>query len=179
MKTSTRENLELASLAAFEQVVVELQIAESHRGYAGTNRFDAGLDIVGQQRFQYGDLRVPLPDRIVVVEVESGGGLTNLVKYWPLANAATVPILLLHAFGQSSVNDYLSHLLLWDFVYGKMRADLERDKPPVFFARAFRFTAADHGGLADAVNAFRACLTLPLAEGLTTVFSRTQDISKL
>ena len=86
--------------------------------YGSGNRFDPGFCLIGSQRFQFGDLRVELADRLVVVEVESGGGLTNLVKYWPPTPTGDRPILLIHAFGQVSANDYLSHLRLWDFVWG-------------------------------------------------------------
>ena len=170
LERTKRRDLEAECLEAFRHVLGELGLRPDGHGYGSANRFDAGFAIVGQQRFQFGDLRVVKPDRIIVVEVESAGGMTNLVKYWPLAVSTDVPILLLHAFGQSSANDYLSHLCLWDFVWEKMRAELWSRPAPMLFATPFRFTKADPAGLAAAADAFRTCLSQPLADVLREVF---------
>lgn len=42
-----------------------------------------GWDLVGNQRFQFGDLRIETPTTTILIEAESAGGVTNLVKYWP------------------------------------------------------------------------------------------------
>ena len=168
---TNRRDLEAEALNAFMRVLIDLGLPAGEGGYGASNRFDAGFKLVGQQRFQFGDLRVTLPDRIVIVEVESGGGLTNLVKYWPHAAATDRPILLLHAFAQNSANDYLSHLLLWDFVWGKMRAELWQQPAPGLFASQFRFTPTDESALATAAKAFNECLSQPLGCVLKEVFS--------
>lgn len=175
MEPVRRRDLEAECLRTFEQVLDELGLCTTARGYGSNNRFDAGFTLVGQQRFQFGDMRVEMPDRIVIVEVESGGGLTNLVKYWPLAASLKVPVLLLHAFGQGSANDYLSHLCLWDFVWQKMRAELWNRPGPKLFATQFRFTRTDPSGLGAAANCFRACLTQPLADVLRDLFNYAGD----
>jgi hypothetical protein len=64
----------------------------------------------------------------VVVEVESAGGLTNLVKYWPLMPAllAKKRFFLVHLFHLNSEADYIAHRKLWDFVVKVMQADLDK-----------------------------------------------------
>lgn len=166
-----RRNIEAECLLAFENVLAELGCGVSCRGYGSSNRFDPGFGLVGQQRFQFGDLRVDLPDRIVVVEVESGGGTTNLVKYWPLANTLERPLLLLHGFGQGSANDYLSHLNLWDFLWSRMRQDLWSLPTPRLFARRFQYAHGNVEQLTIAAEIFRECLTLPLDRVLPSIFN--------
>ena len=169
-----RRNIEAECLQAFEAVVSEIGLTVTGRGYGAANRFDPGFDLIGQQRFQFGDLRMTLEDRIVVVEVESGGGLTNLVKYWPLAETKSPPVLLIHAFGQGSANDYLSHLRLWDFTWAKMREQLWSDKTPRLFACRYAFPHNDTNGLVEAATAFRRCLTEPIDTILTDIFGFKQ-----
>lgn len=166
-----RRNIEAECLLAFEAVLAELGVSVAGRGYGANNRFDPGFGLVGQQRFQFGDLRADLPDRTIVVEVESGGGLTNLVKYWPLAAAVEKPILLLHAFGQGSLNDYVSHLRLWDHTWNKMKAELWVIDNTRLFACRFQYTHAADDRLRTAATALRNCLTLPLDDALRKVFA--------
>jgi hypothetical protein len=170
MPDEPRRNLEKEALATFVHVVEGLSLAVCGRGNALTNRFDPGFGLQGTQGFQYGDLRVETHDRLVVVEVESGGGLTNLVKYWPLSERTAKPILLLHAFGQGSLNDYISHLRLWDFTWDRMRTDIWRRPSPGLFARRFQYSKTDYRGLTQASDELQRCLTLPLADALETVF---------
>ena len=160
MATGTRRNIEAECLVLFDQVLTALAIRDAVRGYGASNRFDPSFELVGQQRFQFGDLRVELPDRTVVVEVESGGGLTNLVKYWPFASLTPKPILLLHAFGQGSLNDYISHLRLWDFTWAKMREEIWSRPNPRLFAKRFQYT---HGADAAAGCCRRIVSQVPLA----------------
>lgn len=86
--------------------------------------------IEGKLNFQFGDLRVDTPSKHVVVEVETAGGVTNLVKYWyylkihPKGRLSN-PIMLLHLFNTNSGNDYGSHLLVWSFLYEHMQEDLK------------------------------------------------------
>lgn len=172
---SLRKNIEAESLRAFEAILADLKLPVDGRGYGAANRFDAGFNLVGQQRYQFGDLRVMQEDRIVVVEVESAGGLTNLVKYWPLAESTTLPIFLIHAFGQSSINDYLSHLLLWDFAWEKMRSEIWADAKPSLFARRYNYSHTDPEGLVEAACDFRRCLTEPLSAIQSDIFNYIQD----
>lgn len=172
-----RRDIEAECLATFDHVLAELGLQAGGRGYGAGNRFDPGFELMGQQRFQFGDLRVVMQDRLVVVEVESAGGLTNLVKYWPLAQSLTPPILLLHAFGQCSANDYLSHLRLWDFVWGKMRAELWRHPEPRLYARRFQYVHDQPAGLRIVAEAFRRCLTEPLPTICREIFEYTENCS--
>ena len=49
------------------------------------NRFEIrGWELPVLQHFQFGDLRIGGEHTTVVIELKSAGGLTNLVKYWPL-----------------------------------------------------------------------------------------------
>lgn len=78
------------------------------------------------RRFQFGDLRVELPQTTVVVEVESGRGIGNLVKYWPLLKSGVLEkkFLLIHVYQIASADDYITHRRLWEFVVERMRTDL-------------------------------------------------------
>lgn len=143
--TNRRKNLEDACLTEFEAVLRDLGLPFSGRGYGADNRFDPGFGLVGQQRFQFGDLQTELPDRIVVDEVESGGGTTNLVKYWPLVERLDRPLLLLHGFGQGSANDYVSHQSLWDCLWQRMRADFSAAGNPWLHACRFLYKPEDGG----------------------------------
>ncbi len=130
----------------------------------GARWFDPGLGLPGKlQWFEFGDLQVRLEDRIVIVEVETGGGLTNLVKYWPLSERPeTPPMLLLHVFATGTRNNYVSHLRLWEFTWEKMKQDIWRCAEPRLFAQEFQFTEDDQSGLEQALDMFRDCLTKPL-----------------
>lgn len=61
----------------------------------------------------------------MVVEVESGGGVTNLAKYWPHLAAGRPPkrFVLAHLFLVSSTGGYISHRRLWEFLVARMRED--------------------------------------------------------
>ncbi|MCL4426649.1 MAG: hypothetical protein M1553_14695 [Firmicutes bacterium] len=100
-----------------------------HTGQSLENRFDVqGWNLSPHQRFQYGDLRVEHPAVRVVVEIESGGGVTNLVKYWPLLTEKRDPkhLLIVHVYRLSSKSDYIAHRRLWDYLIDRMREDLIR-----------------------------------------------------
>lgn len=78
------------------------------------------------QGFQFGDLRYELPDKTIVIETESAGGLTNLVKYWPyLRRKPDKFFALVHLFEIHSPNDYIAHQRLWAFIVDRMREDLD------------------------------------------------------
>ncbi len=116
-----RTNFESPVIALFDAVALRLGL-RSFSGQGGTNR----LPIAGNVYFQFGDLRVDVPSGHVVVEVESGGGLTNLVKYWQCLDSGLIkrPVRLIHLFRQVSANDYLAHIKLWHFLENLMRQEL-------------------------------------------------------
>ena len=97
-----------------------------------------GLDnrifLEGKSNFQFGDLRVNTPTHHVVIEAESAGGVTNLVKYWYCLSEnappthISLPIILIHVFQQTSKNDYDSHLKLWDFLWEKMQKEIDSNR---------------------------------------------------
>ncbi len=96
----------------------------------------------------------------MAVEFESAGGLTNLVKYWPLLARSPQPkqFVLAHVFRIASANDYIAHRRLWDFLVERMRDDLEEHGVPWgvgWEARAFTYPAdaIDVTELADFVRA--------------------------
>ena len=96
-------------------------------GQAASNRFAIpGWPLSVRQQFQFGDLRVEGPRSTVVIEIESAGGVTNLVKYWPFLAARTFekPLTLAHLFLIHSDGDYVAHRLLWAFVVNRMADDL-------------------------------------------------------
>ena len=103
------------------------EIAESHGVSVSSGQNSANrIAINGGVYFQFGDLRVELPDRTLIIEVESSGGTTNLAKYWECFESGRLkkPMKLLHIFRQKSVNDYESHMVVWRFLCNKMHAEL-------------------------------------------------------
>ena len=105
---------------------------EMMSGQGGANAFGpADWGLVGRQRFQYGDFRFETERLVAVVEIDTAGGVTNLVKYWPYLAARPDAVagrrfLIAHVFASASANDYISHLRLWDFVAERMRDDLAK-----------------------------------------------------
>ncbi len=146
-----RQNLERQALARFEQVASEHGCCVS-KGQGLSNR------ILGDEGtyFQFGDLRVETDSRHIVVEVESAGGVTNLVKYWYCLqhrpDMISKPVVLLHVFRQTSQADYRSHLLLRDFLYAHMLKTVG-DK---FTAKRFTYRTLEE--LGPAVEDFRRLL---------------------
>jgi len=97
------------------ELITELQrsIADLHvpvfSGQGAKNKFDVlGWELPLSRQFQNGDLRIEAPTTTVIVEAESGGGVTNLVKYWPLLRSG----------------DYIAHRKLWSFLVDRMAEDL-------------------------------------------------------
>ena len=106
---------------------------EVHHGTKPANRLAVdGWDLVPRQYIQFGDLRFQGKDLTVVVEVESGGGVGNLVKYWPLLRGSLgeTPFYLMHLFQVASENDYIAHRKLWEFLRERMQADLDAHHRP-------------------------------------------------
>lgn len=133
-----RANLEQEILSKF------IKVAKKHRyvpisGQGNSNR----IRLAGNIYFQFGDLRVETESRQVAIEVETAGGVTNLVKYWYCLSEAQEqirkPIVLLHIFRTHSENDYGSHLLLWDYLYDRMTRHLRN----CIQARRFKFDDVD------------------------------------
>jgi hypothetical protein len=104
-----------------------------------------GWELAPTQLFQYGDLRLEGPDSTVVIEVESAGGVTNLVKYWPLL--ASKPLekrfVLAHVFRLQSAGDYIAHRQLWSYLVEQMRSGLATERglryPDDWQAEAFTY----------------------------------------
>lgn len=72
--------------------------------------------------FQFGDLRVMTNKAIIVVEVESAGGVTNFIKYCYLIEKKAIAdkLILLHVYYRDGKTGYASHLELWDYVNSKI-----------------------------------------------------------
>jgi len=116
-----RANIEQEMLREF------IKIAEKHRYKPVSGQgIDNRIMLEGNLYFQFGDLRVDTSSSHVVIEVETAGGVTNLVKYWYCFKRGIIskPIVLLHIFNTSSESDYGSHLLLWDYLWSRMNNDL-------------------------------------------------------
>ena len=97
------------------------------RGQGAANKFAVnGWELLPLQQFQYGDLRIELADTTLIVETESAGGITNLVKYWPLLRSGTLAkrLVILHVYMLSSNADYIAHRKLWSFLVDRMTEDL-------------------------------------------------------
>lgn len=125
----------------------------------GDNRIELG----GNLYFQFGDLLVNTSSQHVVVEAETAGGVTNLVKYWyciqkgSTNHAITKPVKLLHVFKTNSKNDYGSHLLLWKELWSKMKGELNGQLDATVF-RVTRKNGKWEGEFADALGYFEQLL---------------------
>jgi hypothetical protein len=106
--------------------------------------------------FEFGDLRVDTPKRHIVIEVESAGGITNLLKYWFCLEKKKItrPLVLLHLFGMSSANDYASHLILWRH-FARVMTTRFRGR---FSARLFRYPWDEPRQVTEPMAFFRRAL---------------------
>jgi len=116
-----RRDLEKLALEKFQKIASVYPFPK-FSGQGLTNR----IARKGNSYFQFGDLRVDTPGRHIILEVESAGGVTNLVKYWYGLDSGEItrPVTLLHIFAQVSADDYASHLLLWDYLVERMQSSL-------------------------------------------------------
>ena len=126
---SARVSHERIALASLQRALEGIDGIEVFSGQGGTNRFGvSGWELTLGQQFQFGDLRVETPAATIVVEVESGGGIGNLAKYWPLLAAGAIEkrLVIIHVFQIGSAGDYIAHRRLWGFLIERMREDLEQ-----------------------------------------------------
>lgn len=144
-----RQDLEKLALVKFKEVAYRYSPVV-YDGQGADNR----VAQPGRSYFQFGDLRVDTPQRHIVVEVESAGGATNLVKYWYCLEEGHIakPMHLLHIFAQASENDYIRHLHLWDALSTKMSKALGN----IFTAK--RYTYRSSADLEVVVNEFERIL---------------------
>jgi hypothetical protein len=125
---ASRTSHERAAVEALQEVIGDRPDASIYFGYRPDNRLDVvGWHLTPGQYIQFGDLRYETPRIRVVIEVESGGGVGNLVKYWPLlaTQLTEKPFFLLHLYRLASKNDYVAHRKLWKFLRARMREELE------------------------------------------------------
>jgi hypothetical protein len=154
MNIIKRNNWEQEALIAFENVSVK----HSYKSFRGQGR-DNQIFLEGRSNYQFGDLRVDTMTHHVVVEIESAGGVTNLVKYWycltdkDLSTQISKHIILIHLFRQKSPHDYESHLKLWNFLWNEMQQVLS-DR-----IVAYQFPYNNLAELEPAVKIFEKSLT--------------------
>lgn len=123
-----RTSFEAQALAALRAAIGDRVTIEPSSGMSSLNRIaPESWELKVMQRFQFGDLRYETGRTRVILEAESGGGLTNLVKYWPMLGAELTDkrFVLAHLFMVSSESDYIAHRKLWDYVVDRMRRDLD------------------------------------------------------
>ena len=123
-----RVSHERAAIEQLRSAIGDRVGAEPSSGMGGLNRIAPhAWELKVIQRFQFGDLRYESDTVRVIVEVESGGGLTNLVKYWPMLGAelGDKRFILAHLFMVSSEFDYIAHRRLWKYLVDRMRHDLD------------------------------------------------------
>jgi len=151
-----RRNLEAEALAQFADAAHEKGL-EVFAGQSKKNRLSLG----GNNYFQFGDLRVETDARTVVVEAESAGGVTNLVKYWYWIRIHGLgkPLSLIHVFQQNSDQDYVAHLEVWDFLAHRIDNDLGAS------FSAHRYCYRGVGDLAPALAEFRRLIEGGEVEG--------------
>lgn len=124
----TRTSFERLAIDKLRAALGDRVAAEPTSGMGGLNRIaPESWELKVMQRFQFGDLRYETDRTRVIVEAESGGGLTNLVKYWPMLGAELNDkrFVLAHLFMVSSESDYIAHRKLWEYVIERMRRDLD------------------------------------------------------
>jgi hypothetical protein len=166
MGRTSFEKLAIDVLAASVPAVPGLTL---FRGQMATNKTQpTGWALTSQQFFQFGDLRIEAPTVRIVVEVESAGGETNLVKYWPMLETGLRDkrFVLLHLFRTLSVGDYITHRQLWTHLRDRMRFDLgtrcdlawERDWSAEMLTYGL---ASESDGLATAAARIRTTLVGP------------------
>jgi hypothetical protein len=112
-----RTSYERIAVDSLVQALTGLPEAQLYRGQGRGNRFAVtGWEMTKNQQFQFGDLRVETPRATIVVEFESAGTVTNLVKYWPLltANRLAKRFVIVHVFQLGSEADYIAHRRLWE-----------------------------------------------------------------
>lgn len=118
-----RTDFEIQVIDKFVEVARKYNL-DVQKGQGINNR----IPLSGNTYFQFGDLRVETKTHHIIIEVESGGGVTNLAKYWyAIENklqSIEKPIILMHIYKQSSKSDYGSHLTLWNFLWEHMRKSL-------------------------------------------------------
>jgi hypothetical protein len=162
---SVRVSHERAALDALEAELGTITNTRSYRGMAAGNRFTVeGWPLAANQRFQFGDLRIEAAAVTAVVEFESAGGATNLVKYWPLMEhwPAGRRFVLAHVFRVQSAGDYIAHRRLWCFLLARMEEDLARrsgrQRPADWDARSFTYPA-DAIDVSEVAGYLREALT--------------------
>lgn len=113
-------------LKALRASIADLGVASVY-GQGAVNKFGVnGWELSPLQQFQYGDLRIELAAATLIVEAESAGGITNLVKYWPLLRSGTLAkrMVILHVYMLDSSADYIAHRKLWSYLVDRMTEDL-------------------------------------------------------
>ena len=144
-------NYEEEALKKFVKIATKYGY-EVMKGQGSSNRICSN----GKVYFQFGDLRVETKDYTLVIEAESAGGVTNLVKYWyALKNCREdikKPLILFHIYHQNSPGDYKSHLDLWDFLWEVMKKDVGD------MMVAYRYTYTTEKDLEKAMHHFEDCL---------------------
>ena len=146
-----RTDHEAAAIILFE-ALARKHYPSVFKGQGVENR----LPVSGNAYFQFGDLRVDRPKVHVVIEVESAGGVTNLVKYWSCIESRLIdrPVRLIHLFQQESPDDYRSHIELWRFLSAKMKAALGNQ----FDGAPFTYTKPVESELRPALEHFARLL---------------------
>ena len=102
-----------------EELKYELQGLEVFTGQGPNNEI---LPIPNcEEKVQFGDFRIETPNTTVVIELESGGGIDNFLKYWPYLSGQTKnrpnkKFVLIHIYGRS----YPSAKALWWFFRSRL-----------------------------------------------------------
>jgi hypothetical protein len=77
--------------------------------------------------FEFGDLRVEFKNSRIIMEIDTAGGVTNLMKYFYILDnpdkfkssqiVISKPTRMLHIFVRKNANDYKAHEILWEYLY--------------------------------------------------------------
>jgi hypothetical protein len=118
------------------------------RGQGKKNSLSA-LNCKSNEYFQYGDFRVETDQRIIVVEIDTGRGIDNLVKYWPFLAGITAEkpekeFSLLHVYGPS----YRSNKELWRYLHSLT--------PRLAVPAEFKLITVKNWGIEERANVLKA-----------------------
>ena len=150
--TGKRKSYERKVIERFEKVVGKNKY-QTFKSHGKSNR----IKVKGNAFFQFGVYRVETEKYHLIIETESSGGVTNLVKYWYLLGEEfkeiAKPIILFHIYRLKSEDDWIAHRKLWKFLWEKMSDDLGEKR-----MKAKMFTYTELEELKDAEKEFEKYL---------------------
>jgi len=154
-----RKSYEAEAIQALSDLVGTTPTVPTSGMGLGNRIAPAAWGLPPRQAFQFGDLRYVTDHCWVVVEFESAGGVTNLVKYWPMLDGELDErrFVLIHVMRIGSEQDYVAHRTLWHDLAHRMLSTSTRAHPWEAHLVTYGHPSAD--GLERAADLIRAALS--------------------